>query len=286
MVLTKESLEKIRNVKDILLDLQSDRKLYEECLGLWKVELVNPAVLFTKEAKKGKLLHLSDEDYFAKLSMVEKQAEFFKGYPSCTVDYREKINSLMRNLVDVIDLLDSMLVLDEIQEKMEMIPKVQAYEEDDWLEDMDMDIPVEVETAEEVHSVESVDKEDSSLKRQQVLKKVYAGGTLSKADLLMQWYAYDTELEETFISIRDDMLKDTKHFLDKGDGNLYGVDGTPYIKASTSYRVSGEFYSFLTSLPDWNDIADGLFETEMASRMNAKLQKCLKPDRMKYIGAW
>lgn len=143
--------------------------------------------------------------------------------------------------------------------------------------------------------------------QQAASKKIYAGKMLSKDDLVSKVdgvnHQYDKDFINVFVDLKGDMLQDKKHFMDKGDGNLYGKDGTPYIirkdesadlenlnklaqkkntkvfseanvkvddlKAIGTYEIQDAFYRYLVSLPSWKDIAKGRFDSQMSKAMNS-----------------
>lgn len=131
-------------------------------------------------------------------------------------------------------------------------------------------------------------------------KKIYAGGMLSKHDLLPNGVpnmAYSGIILDCFKECRAHFFRDAKYFLDQ-NGSLTSIHGDMFIQklAGTEekayleeavedesarvfaehkedieklqdYVVQTAFYKFLVSLPDWNDIASGRFEAEMAKRL-------------------
>lgn len=135
-------------------------------------------------------------------------------------------------------------------------------------------------------------------------RKIFAGGNISKSMLVnsdgaVRVHAFDRDFSEIFANHMGEILRDTNYFEDK-DGNLYGLDGRPYIvKVDNStmiakmnaaaksegtnvyteddisqkdlsefntYIVTDAFYQFLASQASWS-FANGVFEEEMTRRM-------------------
>ena len=136
-------------------------------------------------------------------------------------------------------------------------------------------------------------------------RKIYANGYLSKSDLVrpdgsVKTHSFDRDFSEIFANNMGIMLGDKNYFSDV-DGNLYGLDGKPYIikkdnsamlekmneaaqdedssvysegniseqdlNEFNTYNITDAFYQFLASLDSWTCFADGYFEREMARRM-------------------
>lgn len=134
-------------------------------------------------------------------------------------------------------------------------------------------------------------------------KKLYAGGMLSREDLVSMTtgidHTYDKDIIEVYLDVKGDLWQDTDKFVMR-DGDLYGTDGKPYIlraensetldalnkaakdssrvfadsgisesdiSAIGSYTVTDDFYRFLVSLQKWT-FARGRFEQGMARRLN------------------
>lgn len=138
-------------------------------------------------------------------------------------------------------------------------------------------------------------------------RRRYAGGYISRAHLIdnqgKATHSFDRDFSEIFANQTGVMLNDTANFKEV-DGNLYGLDGQPYIiKADNSemikkmneaaqddetqvysegdiserdlsefnkYRITDAFYVFLAGLEAWT-FADGRFEDEMSRRMDSDL---------------
>lgn len=131
----------------------------------------------------------------------------------------------------------------------------------------------------------------------------FAGNTIAPENLVGMGgkvtHAFDGEFVKVFKDCKMAMYKDTRNFMNRNDGGLYGADGTLYIqklseskdfkdldKAAAdpeskvysenndfsdietigSYRVTDAFYRFLAGCETW-DFADGKFEEAMAKRM-------------------
>ena len=145
--------------------------------------------------------------------------------------------------------------------------------------------------------------QEAEAKQKAAEKKLFAGGSLSRDDLVSSIggvnHALDKTIIQAFTDVQGDMFGDAMHFRVQ-NGNLYGIDNKPYIlKASSSedlakmqaysedekarvfadekisesdlnalgsYQVTDEFYKWLASLEKW-DFAKGRFETAMARRM-------------------
>ena len=144
------------------------------------------------------------------------------------------------------------------------------------------------------------------LKQSEARKKpIYAGGMLAPADLVTDdghvvGKSYDKEISLVYEMIMKDMWNDKLNFEYTGDGNLYSADGsTLYIQkneinlqsineevnnpasrvyseekieetdigAVGKYTITADFYRWLAKLPNWNNIAKGRFEREMAKRI-------------------
>lgn len=146
---------------------------------------------------------------------------------------------------------------------------------------------------------------DAQQKQQNADQKRYAGGLLSREDLISATsgvnHSLDKDIVECYVDVKGDMWQDTRYFTVQ-HGDLYGTKGEPYIvrtsqsadldalqkaaqdknskvysegkidskelNALGSYQVTDEFYRFLVSLEKW-DFAKGRFESSMARRMNA-----------------
>lgn len=134
-------------------------------------------------------------------------------------------------------------------------------------------------------------------------RKRYAGGALSREDICPNGVPQDNlngTIAKVYADIRASMEKDYDHFTVR-DGSLCGLNGEVYIcrydeskaakmlvnaakhepstvyadqsvteqdvKELGTYEIRPAFYKFLSSLPDWHDIADGRFESAMAREM-------------------
>lgn len=137
-------------------------------------------------------------------------------------------------------------------------------------------------------------------------KKIFAGGMISKEDLVSKVSGvtgyYDQDIIRAYIACRNYMNRDTDNFMYIENKGLYSADGRkPYIlevdvskdfkslqEAShdpdstvyaeedldpelleTSKEVTDEFYEFLVSRDSW-DFADGEFEREMTDILKNK----------------
>ena len=155
---------------------------------------------------------------------------------------------------------------------------------------------------------ENVDVQTEAARRQvqrdERDRKIYAGGYISKSMLVnpdgsVKSHSFDRDFSEIFANNMGAMLNDKRHFTEV-DGNLYGINGKPYIvKADNkamldrmneaaqeedsnvfseenvaeqdlsefnTYIITDAFYQFLASLDMWT-FADGRFENEMRRRM-------------------
>lgn len=185
----------------------------------------------------------------------------------------------------------------------------------DWVEDDFVpDYASDIESAESYgmfdessfENNESVQTETAKRMAQKTERdrKIYAGGYISRSMLInpngsVRAHAFDRDFSEIFANNMGEMLRDTNYFEDR-DGNLYGINGEPYIvKADnstmiaklndasksaetnvfseddiaqkdlsefTTYVVTDAFYRFLASLDSWS-FANGVFESEMKRRM-------------------
>lgn len=155
---------------------------------------------------------------------------------------------------------------------------------------------------------ENVDVQTEAARRQAQRderdRKIYAGGYISKSMLVnpdgsVKSHSFDRDFSEIFANNMGSMLNDKQYFTEV-DGNLYGINGKPYIvKADNkamlermneaaqeegsnvfseenvaeqdlsefnTYTITDAFYQFLASLDMWS-FADGRFENEMRRRM-------------------
>lgn len=196
---------------------------------------------------------------------------------------------------DVMAIINEDIRRSKQQESGELTEDDNVFNEDDWMKH------VETNT-EQLQATAKVQAE-----QQAADKKIYAGRMLSKEDLVSKVngpnHQYDKEFTMVFVDIKGDMQKDSKHFLNKGDGNLYGLDGTPYIvrkndskdlqklnqmakeqgkrvfsetdvqssdlNALGSYEITDAFLRYLVTLSTWKDIANGRFEMKLATAMNS-----------------
>lgn len=140
--------------------------------------------------------------------------------------------------------------------------------------------------------------------RSEFERKIYANGYLSKSDLIrpdgsVKTHSFDRDFSEIFANQMGVMLGD-RNFFNDIDGNLYGLDGKPYIIRNdnsamlarmneaaedeesnvyaensvseqdlnefNTYAITDAFYQFLASLDTWS-FANGRFNDEMARRM-------------------
>lgn len=146
--------------------------------------------------------------------------------------------------------------------------------------------------------------QEAAEKQKRADEKRYAGGLLSREDLISTTsgvnHSLDKDIIECYVDIKGDMWQDTKYFVAQ-HGDLYGVNGQEYIvrvspskdleslqksvdnkdervfaeekinendlKAIGTYKVTDEFYRFLVSLDKW-DFAKGRFETAMKRKMS------------------
>ena len=179
-------------------------------------------------------------------------------------------------------------------------------------EEEDMDAFEAVEMAEFLAAAEANNEQlkanaEAAAKMQASEKKIYAGGLLSKEDLVSATggvqHTFDRDILAVYTDIKGDMWNDRSCFTVK-NGNLCGLDGTPYIvrinssedlaklsdaskdaatrvfaedeirnvkqediAALGSYDVTDAFYHFLISMNKWS-FANGRFEAGMTRRMN------------------
>ena len=134
-------------------------------------------------------------------------------------------------------------------------------------------------------------------------EKKFAGGFIAPSDLVSISGSVIRTFDKLFVKVfrecKAAMLKDSM-FMDRGNGNLYGRDGTLYIRKTAQsedltaindaaknrntrtyaegdvgeqdlnemqgYEVTDSFYRFLASQPNWN-FAGGKFEQMMAKIM-------------------
>lgn len=158
----------------------------------------------------------------------------------------------------------------------------------------------------EIENNDDVQKEAAKRQaaRGEFERKIYANGYLSKSDLVrpdgsVKTHSFDRDFSEIFANNMGIMLGDKNYFNDV-DGNLYGLDGKPYIikkdnsamlekmneaaqdedssvysegdiseqdlNEFNTYVITDAFYQFLASLDAWS-FAGGRFNDEMARRM-------------------
>lgn len=146
-------------------------------------------------------------------------------------------------------------------------------------------------------------------KMDEASRPIYAGHKLSKEDLVSMTsgpnHQYDMDIIASYVAVKGDFRTDYQYFREE-NGDLYGVNGDPYIlhskvdaelnsaidtlnrsrmdpstpvfaeeeiekgklKDENGYVVTDNFLMFLVSLPKWS-FARGRFEVEMARRMNS-----------------
>lgn len=135
-------------------------------------------------------------------------------------------------------------------------------------------------------------------------EKIYAKGMIAKSDLMNYAgqiiHTLDNVIIDAYLDIKGDMDRDPKFVCI--NGSLCDKDGTILIerlseefvqdladsarekesnvyadeeitaddaRAFASYRVTDDLYRYLTSLPDWKNIAKGRFEDAVARRFNS-----------------
>ena len=191
---------------------------------------------------------------------------------------------------------------DEIMEAINTFISEEADDDNFDPDDFDdYDYMSEAENNEEVEDAVA----DAQQKYNASTHKKFAGGMLAPEDLVSLTngsrvtHAYDREILDVYSEIKGDMWNDTDYFVNR-NGNLYGIDGTPYIirndeskslnylnNASkeydssvfadegidvselnnlNTYRVEDGFYRFLASLDAWT-FAKGRFEDGMRRRL-------------------
>lgn len=183
-------------------------------------------------------------------------------------------------------------IREEIGEAAENEYDYSDYMEDEW--------STAEENTEQIQATAQIEATYKSLN-----DKIYAEGMLSRASLMgdngIPQHSFDNDIIAVYNEVKSYMWKDTGYFrYDEVNGVLYGINGLPYIikerssasldvinKAAESedtrvfgeepieeshlnalgtFRVTDDFYRFLTSLSSW-DFANRMFEREMAKRM-------------------
>ena len=203
-----------------------------------------------------------------------------------------------------IEQLDPDVYADEIMTVINNYLRQQKEAEnmDDFdFDDMDYDGDWFDDAEENTEQLEATAEAQAQLENAE--KKIYAGGLLSKEDLVSKIggvnHAFDGDIIKIYNEIIADMQADKEFFVGRGK-DLYGVDGNPYIVVNDhreflkdlntamknpdsrvygeeevkendvhqgAYLVTDEFYKFLVSLPVWS-FANGRFDKMMKSAMN------------------
>lgn len=107
--------------------------------------------------------------------------------------------------------------------------KAQQEDEDDEFDDIPIDDFLDEA---EINNEQLEATAEAQNKMSIAEKKVYAGGLLSKEDLVSMTsgvqHSFDKDIVAVYLDIKGDMWNDRNHFIVK-DGDLCGIDGTPYI---------------------------------------------------------
>lgn len=184
----------------------------------------------------------------------------------------------------------------KLEEKPKQIPNGMKYQDPSKGDDTKTLIISAVENEEQKQA-----NADESLKYEQVTEKLYAGGFLSKNDLVdhgrVNAHGLDKAIIDIYNQYRSDFERDKEHFTVADDGTLENATGDQnfilaqkksnlareteaindaaknpktrtYAEDDTevprTYDVQDAFYRYLASLPSWKDLANGTFEREMA----------------------
>jgi hypothetical protein len=194
---------------------------------------------------------------------------------------------------------DIMSVINDYLRQKSEKENAQADDDFDYMDDGDWVDDVEV-NQEQLQATQ--EQQQKQAKQDQ---KIYAGGLLSREDLISSiggiQHSFDKDIISVYTDVKGDFWQDTMNFSVR-NGSLYGVDGKLYIEATSqskdlqtlndaakdkssnvfaesniskedlnalgSYRVTDDFYRFLVSQSRWT-FARGKFESGMAQRMNA-----------------
>lgn len=232
------------------------------------------------------LNHRMEQAYLAQ--MVKDTYQNAYGYSDYEIEQLDPDNYAD----DIMSVINEALRQKKAKESGETEIDEDDVEEGDWMEDIEVNQEQLQATAEQ------------SAKQAAAEKKLYAGGHLSREDLVSLTSGISHHLDKDIISVYSDIKGDfwqDKQYFRVESGNLCGVDGTLYIEALQSssdldklnalakdknsrvfqdaeidkndisvlgsYRVTDDFYRFLVSLPKWT-FAKNRFEQKMSQRMN------------------
>ena len=126
-MLSQESVARLREAFQALLNVQYDRKLYDECSALGKVSVANPEVMFVKHAKDGEFDGLTDEQYELLLHEVGRKGNLWNHEKDVSLSYPQALASLLTLLPDVLMALHQLLLVSDLHDAVE------KYEESDSL---------------------------------------------------------------------------------------------------------------------------------------------------------
>lgn len=111
---------KLTHLQNSIDDIIFDRNTADNCKELDYVNLTNPSVKFTEDAKAGEYDGLSDEEYNLVWQQVSNESKnLWKNCGYIETNYRKLHLELIRALTQVNDILDKLLRLDNTTERQE-----------------------------------------------------------------------------------------------------------------------------------------------------------------------
>lgn len=160
-------------------------------------------------------------------------------------------------------------------------------------------------TSVEVNMEVNAEVQEQVQKSEARKKAIFAGNMIAPADLVADdghviGHSFDKDIAAVYEMLLKDMWNDRLNFQTLSDGSLYSAMGELFIEkndtsnlqeinkaindpnsnvygeeqiaeeelsASGRYIITDAFYKWLANLPNWNNIARGRFEREMAKRM-------------------
>ena len=189
------------------------------------------------------------------------------------------------------------VINDTIRKKNEAMREAQAEQDYDQPDPPGLDKELLEENEEQLQVNQEMQAEQDAAE-----VKCYAGGTLSKEDLVSGTginHQLDKDIIASYLEVKGDFLQDRMHFQFSA-GDLCAHDGTVYIRQLSnskdmmglneaakdpkskvyaegeinydevnkigSYEVTDDFYRFLVSCPKWT-FAKGRFDAQMAQRI-------------------
>lgn len=159
--------EKLEGAREVLLALLRDKEVYDELVGLGVREIMNPAVMFTKDVKNGVWNEISDDVYNKALEKVEEASDDFGDQPCAKLDHSKAMVELFHTVPDVLRVMELMLRFDDLRDEAEMLRRtlleMRTEATRELLEDeMPAEDSVDEELMEEVLADEMPEQEDAS----------------------------------------------------------------------------------------------------------------------------